>query len=336
MEIELKSAPYRNATLSIDERVEDLLHRMTLEEKTAQTISYQHLKFEEDGSLAEETRAKLKHGLGSFQKGTGKLPPRESAQFANMLQRFMVEETRLGIPILIHEECLHGHLAVRGTSFPQALALASTWDPDLVEQVFTTVARETRARGAHQALTPNCDIARDPRFGRVEETYGEDACLNARMVAAVVRGFQGRGPGIGSDRIISTLKHFAGYGQGDGGRNFAPSSIPLRVFLDEIIQPFRAGIEAGAMSVMPAHGELDGIPCHANRWLLTDLLREELGFDGYVVTDYHDIQRLKIIHRIIEKSRGRRHPGLAGGRGYGIARTARVCPFDRSRAHRPA
>lgn len=295
--------PYRNAQLSVEQRVADLLARMTLEEKVAQTQALWQKKAlitDDNGNFApEKAAAVLRHGMGQITRPSEKKGPREMAEFTNAIQRWVMTNTRLGIPVMFHEECLHGHAAPKGTHFPQAIALASTWNPALVEEVFTAVAREVRARGARQALTPVLDLARDPRWGRVEETYGEDPYLTAQIGLACIRGFQGQGPALAKDRIFATLKHYAAHGQPEAGTNAGPASISERVLRSEFLYPFEIGIRVGkAMSVMPSYNEIDGLPSHANEWLLERVLRQEWGFQGFTVSDYEAIAQLVSLHKV--------------------------------------
>ena len=217
------------------------------------------------------------------------------AELTNDIQKFFLEQSRLGIPVIFHEECLHGHAAIDGTSFPQPIGLGATFDPELVESLFTMTAAEARARGAHQALTPVVDVARDPRWGRVEETYGEDPFLVARMGVAAVRGFQGDGTFKDKRRVIATMKHFAAHGQPESGTNCAPVDVSERLLRETFLYTFKEAIQkGGAMSVMASYNEIDGIPSHANRWLLRDVLRKEWGFKGFVVSDYYAITRTEV------------------------------------------
>ena len=236
-----------------------------------------------------------RRGLGQVGRpsdagGPPGLSPRATAELTNAIQRFFVEHSRLGIPVIFHEECLHGHAARDATSFCQPIGLAATFDPELVEALYTMTALEARLRGAHQALTPVVDVARDPRWGRVEETFGEDPYLVSRMGVAAVRGFQGDARFKGKSRVIATLKHFAAHGAPESGLNCAPAEVSPHTLRDVILVPFRAAItEGGALSVMPSYNEVDGVPSHANRWLLRDVLRGEWGFTGFTVSDYYAI-----------------------------------------------
>jgi beta-glucosidase len=295
--------PYRNPTLSPEKRVKDLLSRMTLEEKAAQMLCIWQQKpktmTDENGNfdLAKAKAAfKDRRGLGQVGRpsdaGKG-LGPRQMAETTNAIQKFFLENSRLGIPVVFHEECLHGHAAIGGTSFPQPIGLAATFNPELVESLFTMTALEARSRGAHQALTPVVDVARDPRWGRVEETYGEDPFLVAQMGMAAVRGFQGDGKFRDKTRLIATLKHFVGHGQPESGMNCAPANVSLRLLRETFLSTFKQSLQkAGAISVMPSYNEVDGLPSHANKWLLRDVLRKEFGFQGYTVSDYFAIWEL--------------------------------------------
>ena len=294
---------YLNPALPAEERVRDILSRMTLEEKAAQMVCVWQQKADTlvdaaGGFDAARAGAAFGQGHGLGQVGrpsdaAGGLRPRANAELTNAIQKFFLEESRLGIPVIFHEECLHGHAAIAGTSFPQPIGLASTFHPELVEALYTMTALEARVRGTHQALTPVVDVARDPRWGRVEETFGEDPYLAGRMGIAAVRGFQGDAQFRDKTRVIATLKHMTGHGQPEGGMNCGPADISQRVLRDVFFPPFRAAIrDAGAISVMASYNELDGVPSHANRWLLRDVLRDEMGFRGFVVSDYYAIWEL--------------------------------------------
>ena len=212
-----------------------------------------------------------------------------------VFQKFFVEETKLGIPVIFHEECLHGLAALDATSFPQPIGLAATFNPDLIEKIYSTIAEDTRSRGAHQALTPVCDIAREPRWGRVEETFGEDPYLVTQMSIAAVKGLQGDSTFDDKKHLIATLKHFAAHGQPESGTNCAPANISERILRDVFLIPFKEVIsKANSISVMASYNEIDGVPSHANKWLLRDVLRNEWGFKGYVVSDYYAISELNL------------------------------------------
>jgi beta-xylosidase len=301
--ISLKAAAYRNPRLPVDKRVKDLLSRMTLEEKVAQMLCIWQQKpaklVDEKGRFDPvKADAHFGDGRGLGQVGRpsdagGGRTAREMAELTNDIQRFFVEKSRLGIPVVFHEECLHGHAAPEGTSFPQPIGLAATFDPELVERLYAMTAGEARARGTHQALTPVVDVARDPRWGRVEETFGEDPHLVARMGVAAVRGFQGDATFGDKRHIIATMKHFAAHGQPESGMNCAPAVASPRVLREVFLSTFKAAIqEGGALSVMASYNEIDGVPSHANRWLLGEVLRKEWGFRGFIVSDYFAIREL--------------------------------------------
>jgi beta-glucosidase len=300
---------YRNPALPPAKRVKDLLARMTLEEKAAQMMCVWQKKAEtlvdEEGNfdLSKAKKAfRHRRGLGQVGRPSDAGGARDSADnrnartmavLTNDIQKFFLEHSRLGIPVIFHEECLHGHAAIGGTSFPQPIGLAATFNPELVESLFSMTAAEARARGAHQALTPVVDVARDPRWGRVEETYGEDPYLVSRMGIAAVRGFQGDGTFRDKRHVIATLKHFAAHGQPESGMNCGPVNVSERLLRETFLYTFKQALdEGGAMSVMASYNEIDGIPSHANRWLLRDVLRKEWGFQGFVVSDYYAIAEL--------------------------------------------
>jgi beta-glucosidase len=283
---------------------------MTLEEKAEQMMCVWQKKAEmlvdANGNfdLKKAKRAfKAGRGIGQVgrpsdagstvdEPGKGR-DARGQAELTNAIQKFFIENSRLGIPVIFHEECLHGHAAVGGTSFPQPIALGASFDPELVEALYTMTAEEARSRGTHQALTPVVDVARDPRWGRVEETFGEDPYLVSRMGIAAVRGFQGDAQFKDKKRVIATLKHFAGHGQPESGMNCAPVNVSERLLRETFLFTFKEAIDkAGAISVMASYNEIDGVPSHANRWLLRDILRKEWKFKGFVVSDYYAIWEL--------------------------------------------
>jgi beta-glucosidase len=304
-----KAPDYKNPRLPVDQRVADLLSRMTLEEKVAQMVCLwtgrpqvnPQTDFSTDrGDFSPEKAAQvMKYGMGQIARQRERKDPRQGAIFANALQKWLIENTRLGIPAILHDEILHGHMAQGSTSFPQPMALASTWDPDFVSKIFAAGALETRARGSHQVLGPNLDVAREPRWGRTDETYGEDPYLVSRMAVSVIKALQGSGPTIDGDHIIATAKHFAAHGQPEGGTNIAPANYSERVLREFFLPSFKAAVtEAGILSVMASYNEIDGVPSHANKWLLEKVLREEWGFKGNVVSDYYGIPQLQELHHV--------------------------------------
>jgi beta-glucosidase len=298
--------PYRDAALPVDDRVEDLLGHMTLEEKVAQMVSLWQSK----ATFTDSTTGRFdprgasrwfRLGVGRIERTSEGHDARAHAEYNNAVQRWVRDSTRLGIPVMFHEEALHGLVGEQATSFPQAIALASTWNPALVERVLQATAAEARARGTHQVLAPVVDIVRDPRWGRFEETYGEDPFLTARMGVAAVWGFQGRGSTIGPQSVLATLKHMTGHGQPESGTNIGPASLGERTLRDDFLPPFEAAIrEGGARSVMPSYNEIDGIPSHANEWMLRGILRGEWGFDGTIVSDWFAIRELITRHSLAE------------------------------------
>jgi beta-glucosidase len=290
---------YLDAHLPTEERVRDLLTRMTLEEKIAQLGSrWVYELFEDMRFSASKASALLSKGIGQITRigGASNLDATASADLANTIQRYLIENTRLGIPAIVHEECCAGYMALGATCFPQAIGIASTWDPDLVEKMGSAIRAEMRAVGAHQGLSPVLDVNRDPRWGRVEETFGEDPYLVSRIGAAYVRGLQG--PNL-KEGVLATGKHFVGYGNSEGGMNWAPAHIPPRELLEVFVTPFEAVIKtAGLATIMNAYHELDGIPCGSSEELFGDLLRKRLGFTGLVVSDYFAVDQLHSYHHV--------------------------------------
>ena len=303
---------YKDPSAKIDDRVKDLLSRMTLEEKILQLTAI-WLHFNPDkGDMAPSTFGEnfdgqpddvdihylLGVGIGQITRPLGSQPiePKKGAEIINQLQKRLVEETRLGIPAICHEECLTGLMAQGATSFSSPLNFGATWEPELIEKVGDVIRRQMRAVGSHQGLAPVADVARDSRWGRVEETIGEDPYLVGTMVTHYVRGLQGADLRHG---VIATLKHFAGYSFSEGGRNFAPTHVGKREFSDVFLTPFEMAVkEGGALSVMNAYQEIDGEPPAASRWLLTEVLREQWGFNGFVVADYGAIGFLRNFHHV--------------------------------------
>jgi len=290
---------HRDPSLSVERRVEDLLSRMTVAEKIAQIGCVWSTALVADGGFSEErARGLLASGIGHVTRigaSTG-LRPAESAAFANDIQRFLVERTRLGIPAIVHEESTAGFTARDADQFPQAIGLASTWDPELVGRMADVIRRQMIAVGARQTLAPVVDIARDPRWGRLEETYGEDPYLSGRLGVAYVRGIQGADHARG---VAATAKHFLGYGLSEGGHNHKPAHIGARELREVFARPFLALIqEADLLSVMNAYNDVDGLPCGGSAAILSHLLRDELGFDGCVVADYFTTALLIASHRV--------------------------------------
>lgn len=312
---------YKDARQPVDARVDDLLGRMTLEEKVAQLESvWEHkdkIQTPDGGFSPEDASRNFPHGIGQIARpsdrrgvsqssgaagataGSHGRDARETAEYINAAQHWAVEHTRLGIPILIHEESLHGYVARGATSFPQAIALASTWDPPLLTRVFSVAAREMRARGAMLALAPVVDVARDPRWGRIEETYGEDPYLVGEMGVAAIRGFQGSTLPLAPDKVFVTLKHLTGHGQPENGTNVGPAPYGERDLRENFFPPFEKAVKTlPVRSVMASYNEIDGIPSHANKWLLTKVLRGEWGYQGAVISDYFAVRELMTRHKM--------------------------------------
>lgn len=293
-----KDALYKDPSQPIEARVEDLLARMTLDEKVAQLGSAWVFEIAPGGAVSEEQAAsRLGKGIGQITRvaGASDGDARTIAKLTNTIQKYLVERTRLGIPAIVHEECCAGFMARGATVFPQIIGLASTWQPELAEMMAAAIRRQMRAVGAHQGLAPLLDVARDPRWGRVEETFGEDPYLVSQMGVAYIRGLQGDDLKEG---VIATGKHFAAYGVPEGGMNWAPAHVGAREFREIYLVPFEAAIRrAGLASIMNGYHELDGVPAAASRELLTELLRGQWGFSGIVVSDYTAVETLVSYHR---------------------------------------
>lgn len=301
---ETADATYRDPTETVDRRVDDLLERMTLAEKAAQLGSVNADRvLDEDGELDREAAEELlADGMGHLTRigGEGGLPPERAAEVTNELQSILREETRLGVPAIPHEECLSGYMGPNGTTFPQGIGMASTWSPELMAAVTDTIRSQLQAIGTVHALSPVLDVARDLRWGRVEETFGEDPYLVAAMACGYVDGLQGDG----DDGVSATLKHFAGHAVGEGGKNRTTVHLGERELRETHLFPFEAAVKtAGAEGVMNAYHDIDGVPCASDEWLLTDVLRGEWGFDGTVVSDYYSVEFLESEHGVAATER---------------------------------
>jgi beta-glucosidase len=303
---------YKDSSLSAEERTADLLPRMTLKEKVGQLnqrmYGWDAYRRNETGiELTEEFKREVAFGggmgalYGLFRSDpwsgvnySNGIPTLDNAQVANEVQRYVIEHSRLGIPVLLSEECPHGHQALDGALLPVNLAAGSTWNPTLIENAYAQVAAEIRARGAHVGLVSALDILHEPRWGRSEECYGEDPYLAARMTEAVVRGMQGTHTADlkAPDKVAAVLKHLCAQGEAQGGLNSGPTAIGERELREIHLPGMLAGVRAGAAGCMAAYNEIDGIPCHANAKLLTGILRDEWGFDGIVMADGAAIDRL--------------------------------------------
>ncbi|WP_336764709.1 glycoside hydrolase family 3 N-terminal domain-containing protein [Paenibacillus sp. USHLN196] len=304
---------YKDKSKSVEERVQHLLSLMTTEEKVGQlTQPFGWQTYTNDQgniTLNDSFKQQVENGgIGSLYGAlradpwTGVtlengLSAREGAEAVNLIQRYAVEHSRLGIPILIGEECSHGHMAIDGTVYPVPLLLGSTWNVDLYREMCQAVARETRAQGGAVTYSPVLDVVRDPRWGRTEECFGEDPFLIGELAVASVEGLQGESLDR-DDTVAATLKHFVGYGSSEGGRNAGPVHMGWRELLEVDLYPFRKAVEAGAASIMPAYNEIDGTPCTVNTELLEDVLRKNWGFDGLVITDCGAINMLASGHDV--------------------------------------
>lgn len=299
-----KAAPadvpkYRNPSLPIDDRVSDLLSRMTLEEKVEQICGGSRAEMQVIDPTGTYTTESARAVLMRWWDPDLEFPAKKAAILRNGVQRYMKEKTRLGIPALFMGEALHGFMEYGSTSFPQALSLASTWDPALVHQVFTAAGDEAGSAGVGQVFSPVLDIARDPRWGRTEETYGEDPFLAARMGVAAITGLQGDSFAINRHHVVATAKHFAVHGQPEGGTNTAPGNYSERIVRENFLVPFQAAVqEANVAAVMASYNEIDGIPNHINHWLLDKVLRQEWGFRGFLVSDGDGLQMLVNTHHV--------------------------------------
>ncbi|WP_328358697.1 glycoside hydrolase family 3 C-terminal domain-containing protein [Streptomyces sp. NBC_00445] len=316
----MTTAPWRDPALPAAARVDDLLARMTLEEKTAQLYGvWVGAATDGDGvaphqhdmtvGSAEDFAELITHGLGQLTRsyGTAPVDPALGAQALARAQRRIADAGRFGIPAVAHEECLAGFTAWGATAYPVPLAWGATFDPPLVEEMARHIGRDLRTAGVHQGLAPVLDVVRDPRWGRVEETIGEDPYLVGTVGAAYVRGLESAG-------IVATLKHFAGYASSAGARNQAPVRAGVRELADVILPPFEMALrEGGARSVMAAYNETDGVPASADPALLTELLRRDWGFTGTVVADYFGIAFLETLHRVAGSPAEAAHAALAAG-----------------------
>ena len=327
---------YKDARAPIPARVADLMKRMTLQEKIAQMrgtwagksgmltgLEFDPAKAKINfpdgiGALGRPSDKRGTPGIGQAGGGGREKwrTPAQTVAFINALQRWAMEDTRLGIPVLVHEESLHGYMATDATSYPQAIAMAGTFDTDLMRRVHTQIAGEMRARGVFYTLSPVVDIVRDPRWGRIEETFGEDPYLVAEMGVATVEGLQGPGKfeKLAKGRIFATLKHMTGHGQPQSGTNVGPADNGRRDLRETFFKPFREIVRRTSIgAVMPSYNEIDGIPSHANSWLLGDVLRGEWGFDGIVSSDYTGIDEMVTIHRLAADNAEAARMALAAG-----------------------
>ena len=305
--------PYRDASLPVEQRVEDLLKRMTLEEKAGQIVCLMGWDSYQINGKKVTVSEKFRREVDSLHVGmywavfradpwtqktiANGLNPTLAAQTANAMQRYAIEKTRLGIPIFLAEEAPHGHMAIGATVFPTGFGMAATWSRDMMQQTGQIIGKEVRSQGGHISYGPVLDLAREPRWSRVEETLGEDPFLSGKMGEAMILGLGGGDLNLPYS-TIATLKHFIAYGVSEGGQNGARSIVGQRELKQVFLSSFKRAIEAGALSVMTSYNSLDGVPCTSNRELLTGVLRNTWAFNrGFVVSDLFSIDGLKGTHR---------------------------------------
>ncbi len=296
------------------EFIDTIIFQMSLEEKVAQLCAIHVHQVVENGVFSiHKANELLKNGIGQLTRliGDPNAEPQSAVEIGNAIQRFLKEKTRMKIPAIIHEECLSGLLGKGTTVFPQAIGLASSFSPELIEKMTTVIRKQTRAMGSHQGLAPVLDIPRDPRWGRTEETFGEDPYLVSRLAVAYIQGLQGDDLQTG---VIATAKHFTAYGISEGGRNMGPARVGKSELREVFLFPFEVAVkEARVGSIMNAYHDIDGIPCAASRFLLTKILREEWGFSGIVVSDYEAIHMLETLHHVAQNPKEAAHKALEAG-----------------------
>ena len=315
-----KTKDYKDATLPIEERVEALLSKMSIEEKVAQMRIFHAnigVKHDKKGNLKLSDRVieKLKLGIAGIKNPGEHIDALAAAKLNNELQKYIIENGRWGIPALFVTESYNGVDAEGCTKFGRPIASAASFNPELVRRQWDVVGREARLRGMHMCHSPEADIVRDPRFGRMSEAFGEDTYLTTQMVTHAIKGVQGNYDGLGAGTHIGAVaKHFAGYGQVLGGSNFAAIEISPRTLIDEIYPPFEAAVkDARTLGIMASHGDINGIASHGNPELLTGVLRDQWGFEGYVVSDSNDIARLYYFMNVAESPEDAARMGLEAG-----------------------
>jgi beta-glucosidase len=316
----IKTKDFRDKSLTIDERVEALLPLLSLEEKVAQMRIFHAnigVKHDKNGNLelSEKVIEKLKLGIAGIKNPGEHIDPLAAAKLNNQLQKYIIENNRWGIPALFVTESYNGVDALGCTKFGRPLTSAASFNTDLVNRVWDVIGKEARLRGMHMCHSPEADVIRDPRFGRMSEAFGEDTFLTTQMVTNAINGVQGNYDGLGKGTHIGAVaKHFAGYAQVLGGTNFAAIEISERTLIDEIYPPFEAAVkEAKTLGIMASHGDLNGIASHGNKALLTGVLRNDWGFNGYVVSDSNDIARLFYFMKVAESPEAAAQLGLEAG-----------------------
>jgi beta-glucosidase len=297
---------YKNKNLSDEQRADNLVAQLSLQEKIGQIRIFhanKGVEWNEKGEpkLSRKAKEYIVNGIAGIKNAGTSLHPKQAAVFCNRLQRYVIENNRFGIPAMFITECYNGVEARGNTVFSRPITMASSFNTELVKDLWDILGREARARGLHMCHSPEADLARDPRFGRMSETFGEDPYLTSRMIVSAVRGVQGDDVGLKSTHIGAVTKHFAGYSQVEGGRNFASMQISPRSFIDEILPPFEAAVKEGnTLGIMASHADVNGVASHANHELLSTLLKDTWGFDGYVVSDATDIERLHHFMKVAE------------------------------------
>jgi beta-glucosidase len=320
--VQSASAPARDDRAALDgarERARALLREMTLEEKLAALVHVWDWSYEK---TPEELCAVVPAGAGSFERIGLYRDPATTASFVNALRQCVMAKSRLHIPPFFLDEGVHGLMQQGATSFPVAIALGATFNPTLVRDIFEVVAREASARGTSWILGPNLDLAREPRWGRIDEMYGEDPHLVARLGVAAISGLQGDTRPVSPGRVLATVKHFAAHSQPESGANGAPVNVSERVLRGEFFVPFEAAVhEARVASVMAAYNEIDGVPGHINSWLLGGVLRDEWHFDGIVISDGMGVERLQSVHHVSRSPAESARKAMLAGIDYEIGRT---------------
>ncbi|WP_372772761.1 glycoside hydrolase family 3 N-terminal domain-containing protein [Mangrovibacterium sp.] len=302
-----------------EKEVDELLSKMTLDEKVAQMRMFhasKGIELDENDNLvlSDDVKERLKNGIAGIKNPGEHYSPERSAKLNNQLQKYIVENNRLGIPTFFVTESYNGVDAHGCTRFGRPIALSSSWNTELIKKVYDTMGREARLRGLHLTHSPEADLARDPRFGRMSETFGEDTYLVTEMIVNAVTGIQGDFDGLKSTHIGAVSKHFAGYAQVLGGKNFASMEISPRTLIDEIFPPFKAAVQqANTLGIMASHADINGIASHGNPWLITEVLRNQWGFEGYTVSDANDIGRLHYFMKVAETPEHAVELGLKAG-----------------------
>lgn len=323
----IKKTIYKDDQAPIELRIQDLLARMSLEDKARQIDIYhpKALKIRDRSVLNDEIAAMgdtLAKGMGFLQFETN-LPYQEYAENFNAIQKYFLEETELGIPAISNGEGCHGFVGDQGTVFPVPLSMGSTWNKELIEQIYTAIGKEMRLYGITHAATPVLDLLRDPRYGRCDELYGEDPFLVGELGVAAIFGIQGREKLIGPEHLIATAKHFGAHGEPEGGTNLAPVNLSERVLRETHFYPFERIVkDANVRSVMASYNEIDGVPSHGNSWLLNDILRDEWGFTGYVISDYDAVRRMIYRQHVVHNKKEAAKRSISSGMDF-------ECPSSR-------